>query len=67
MKTTTNETLTKIMALRDEAERLIETYAKANLLTNPSVKIIEMMNIAARKIKQNIQEIEGLKATLPIQ
>lgn len=67
MKTTTHETLTKIMNLRDESLHLIGLYERATRLANPSAKIREMMDIAACKIKQNIREEQALRATLPIQ
>lgn len=67
MNTTTQETLTKLITLREEGEQLAALYARANLLVNPSSKICEMMVLAACKIKQNAAEYRALRNTLPIQ
>ena len=67
MNTTTQETLAKLMALREEGERLAALYARPILLVHPSANIRDMMDLAACKIKQNASEYVALRATLPIQ
>lgn len=64
---TTYEKLEKMMALSDETENLILTYAKAELLPNKSDRIKEMMSLAATKIMANVREYNALRAELPIQ
>jgi hypothetical protein len=63
----TNETLVKLMELREEGERLAVSYARAESLSVKSAKVIELMGLVSCRLMQNAREYKTLRATLPIQ